>query len=143
LVNSRIVYIKSNFYRKNSFNIVLEINMTEKEKLLRYGIKMNWRICKVVESNYIKKCYNCSGFGHYSSQCRNEAACNNCAGSHLSRECREKDVYCINCIKVNAKFEMKHDTKHTARDQQCPCYIRAKQIQQYQSEMGFDRKTKP
>ena len=80
--------------------------------------------CKVYDSVFTLRCYNCQEYGHHSKDCKNEANCGFCAEKHETRSCgyslAEDPMLssCINCIR--AKHE---DHKHEANCFTCPVYL--------------------
>jgi len=44
------------------------------------------------------QCFRCCGYGHIAKNCRVEARCGHCCGSHETRSCDQKDqAICSNC----------------------------------------------
>lgn len=53
----------------------------------------------------IKQCFKCQGWGHITSVCAKQARCGHCAGSHDTRDCKEKDKkQCVNCKGQHASW---------------------------------------
>ena len=79
-------------------------------------------VCKVYDSFYILRCYNCQQFGHHSRDCKNSAKCGFCAAAHETRSCTVKAdplaASCTNCVEANNT-----DHKHSANDPKCPQLI--------------------
>ena len=80
------------------------------------------RICKVYDSFFVLRCYNCQQYGHHSAKCDKTTVCGFCAGTHETRQCNKKNdsktACCHNCKSLN-----KEDINHTAGDTQCPIFI--------------------
>ena len=77
--------------------------------------------CNVRDSFYIKRCYNCQAFGHYSSECNNSTVCGHCAGSHETRSgtCNDSIPYgCVNCKGAGEK-----DFCHPAYSTTCKVHM--------------------
>lgn len=135
----RKVYTKDN-YSGRTVNIIIEIKVEDRDKVLRHGVNIGWERCRVVESMWVKRCFKCSGYGHSGFQCRSELACSYCAGKHTFSECQTRKSECINCMKFNVNYGGNLNTKHDARDKMCPCYIRIVKSRQYQEDLGYEFK---
>ena len=85
-------------------------------------IKHNFEIYKVVDNIYVKRCYNCFGFNHNASDCKNAMACPRCAGNHKSDQCQSQFKRCVNCMKVNENLNLSLDTNHESWDKRCHVY---------------------
>lgn len=77
-------------------------------------------------------CMNCCGFGHIAKYCKDKSCCYRCGKEHSGKECTQESLDCINCKKM--KFDPE-DTKHTARDYQCPIY--QKKLKQYRNQVNY------
>ena len=80
------------------------------------------RACKVYDSFFVLRCFNCQQFGHHSRDCTsNHPVCGFCAGSHETRSCdRSAPECCVNCKRNNKAPD---DTKHAAFDpSSCPIF---------------------
>lgn len=79
-------------------------------------------VCKVYDSFYILRCYNCQQFGHHSRDCENNVKCGYCAADHETRGCSVKadplSASCTNCVESENS-----DHKHSANDPKCPLLI--------------------
>ena len=62
------------------------------------------RVCKVYDSFFVLRCYNCQSFGHHSKECTETAVCGHCGNNHQTRNCdRKADAAtscCSNCKKA-------------------------------------------
>lgn len=113
----------------NLSNIIIEINPKVHNEIMKTRkIKHVWEIVRVVDSIYVRRCYNCMGFNHNAADCKNRMACGDCAGNHSSKECKINVKKCINCVKANermnadsqAKFKL--DENHSAWSSECSMY---------------------
>ena len=68
---------------------------TLNRNFIRIGFE-EYRICLPGYSK-TKICMNCARLGHTQGNCRNEAACIKCAGSHRGDDCKARDEKCLNC----------------------------------------------
>lgn len=79
-------------------------------------------VCKVYDSFYVLRCYNCQQFGHHSNECKNAVKCGFCAATHETRSCTVKadplSASCTNCIESKNP-----DHKHQANDPKCPLLV--------------------
>lgn len=78
-------------------------------------------------------CFNCAGFGHVAKYCKELQCCHKCsANNHTGNECTAADLKCPNCCKMKYKEE---DSKHSARDTNCPIY--QKRIINYKNQVNY------
>lgn len=85
-------------------------------------VKHHFEVYKVVDSIYIRRCYQCWGFNHQRSECRNNLACAKCSGDHDARQCTESIKKCINCIKFNERTGSKLDINHDVWSSKCDVF---------------------
>lgn len=83
---------------------------------------INWERYPVYEDISIQRCYNCQEFYHKNDACPNEKKCEYCSGSHSLKDCPKVQKKCTNCVKANAKFNLKYNVDHEASDSKCPAY---------------------
>lgn len=107
--------------RSNGTVIITEVNAETREKLLEIGkVKIGWKICK----DYIRilRCFKCCGYYHFAKDCIKNETCGNCAGQHLTKECRNQEKKCVNCDKIK-NFKIKNlNANHLAYDSNCSYY---------------------
>ena len=61
--------------------------------------------CKIYDRAFVKRCFKCQRFGHFSDKCENDPKCAECGGDHETRDCTNKDadgnnihpLKCVNC----------------------------------------------
>lgn len=81
-------------------------------------------------------CFKCCGFGHVAKYCVKEDICFKCSKKHSAKTCEETEYQCVNC------FLMRYtETKHNARDWDCPVYKkkleRTRQYVSYNTNENF------
>lgn len=105
---------------------VIELRPEHRVELLKKNrVNIEWMACRVDDHVSIRQCFNCMGFGHIASSCKNKACCPFCAGEHLSKDCESrKNLKCVNC--QAAKYA---SVKHSALDK-VKCVILRKKIEQ-------------
>ena len=95
---------------------------------LKYAIEKNSNrmfvglfSCRVYEQHFIKRCFNCQGYGHMKGECVKDIACAKCGGAHdtQSNTCEPGKIACVNCIR-HSKGNVE---SHSASSPQCPCFI--------------------
>lgn len=95
---------------------------------------INFDLVKVHVQEYfnLALCYNCAGFGHVAKHCKEKQCCHRCGGEHHSSECTTDSLKCPNCTKLKYNQELCH---HSARDKQCPVFI--KKLSQFQGQINY------
>lgn len=64
----------------------------------RQKVNIGWSACRVNDHVTVLQCYKCQRFGHLANNCTNAACCCHCAGEHISKDCKSKNVLrCVNC----------------------------------------------
>ena len=84
--------------------------------------------CRVYDSFFVLRCYNCQKLGHHSSDCKLDQVCGHCAKDHKTSDCPTRNdplsARCANCTtRGDAKSEA--DLKHPASDSTCPLMVEA------------------
>lgn len=63
--------------------------------------KISWHHFRTQKTSQVKQCYNCQGFGHYSSDCGLKNRCVKCVDEHSPGKCVKvkgtDDAVCCNC----------------------------------------------
>lgn len=117
--------IKKKNNKFGDIDIVLEVNIEAFDRILEAGkVKFGWKICAVVHHVHITRCFNCCGFSHISTQCKNKQACGRCGKGHKTSDCKQKKEECINCKSVSIKYKLKLDTNHNAYSHKCPTLMK-------------------
>lgn len=111
-------------------NLILETDGETYNKIMQEGrLHLGWSSCKVVDNIYVRRCYNCYGFNHNASECRNKTVCSQCSSdNHLSKDCKSVEKKCINCVSTNKSLNMRLESDHEAWSNECPVYKRKLQI---------------
>lgn len=107
---------------KNVFQAVLQVDaLAFKRSVGSTRVFVGYDCCAVYDALEVVRCFNCCGFHHISSRCKNRAVCPRCAGEHLLKDCKSQILKCVNCFNVNKLLpEVAFD--HAAWDHACPSY---------------------
>lgn len=124
------------YYMKNmdSYGTIIEVDtktfnaMMEQEK-----INIRWNVCKVAECVNVLRCFNCCGYNHKSTMCKNKKACLRCGGEHLIKDCKSNQSKCINCKIAGEKLKIKLDLNHPVWSRSCPILQKKVDIQRKQT----------
>lgn len=112
------------------FNAIIVLEEEDYIKVMKEGkVCVNWDRCRIFEYISIRKCYNCWGFKHIASKCKNEVACAKCGQNHDTKECKSEEVKCVNCVRSNKLYGLKYDGNHDCRDTVCPVYLKQIEIE--------------
>ena len=109
--------------KRNTRNVVIEVNSHTRKKIMNSRMKIGWVICRVDDYLHVNRCFKCSRFNHRLTDCRREETCSLCTGKHKLRECTSSpnDYKCINCITYNKYNHSKTIcTNHSSLDKNCP-----------------------
>lgn len=109
------------------FNMVMQTNGATFNKIMEEGkLKMKWKLCKVVDNIYIRRCYKCYGFSHDSKTCTApDIACSKCSLPHLNKDCKATEEKCINCVNTNKRIKgVNLQENHHVWSQECQVYKR-------------------
>ena len=79
------------------------------------------RVCKVYDSFFVLRCYNCQEFGHHSKDCNKTSVCGHCSDLHQTRNCEKKNDTTVVCCS-NCKKEGETDIRHSANSVDCPLF---------------------
>ena len=74
--------------------------------------------CKTYDKYHVIQCFRCQGFGHRSTDCREEQVCVKCGQNHRLQQCQNEAMKCINCSKDNLQ-----QTEHWANSVKCPKHV--------------------
>lgn len=127
---------------KSGFMAILEVDAELFRSIMDHGkLKIKWNICKVFECLDILRCYQCLGFNHKSVDCRsvkgNVQVCAACGGDHKERDCKSKEMRCINCVRANEKLGLKLDINHKAFDRECTVLM--KQLERRRERIDYHK----
>lgn len=122
--DARVVAVFENpRFKYNKFNAILEVDVPTFNNLMKVEkINIGFDRCPVVDALHILRCFKCKGFGHKSTECKNEENCSKCSEHHRTAECTSKDIRCVNCLKMNEDRKMSLDVNHEAFSSQCTVY---------------------
>lgn len=111
------------FMCKASGEVILRVSPGIRHKLKQKGcIDIGSKSYKVSDKLYIKRCYRCHQFGHFSSKCAsNEQKCGHCNKSHSFSNCPDRNdpskARCVNCLRSKL---FKEESIHRPTDLKCP-----------------------
>ncbi|XP_055604684.1 uncharacterized protein LOC129752919 [Uranotaenia lowii] len=90
------------------------------------NLNIGWNRCTVHEHVDVRRCYRCSEYGHYATNCTKPQSCPICAEAHLLTECNATIEKCANCVAFNRvqnrPEQLALETSHSARSTNCPIY---------------------
>lgn len=116
---------------KSRFMAIVETDPITHNRILDKGkLSVGWSMCRVFDYVAVLKCYNCWGYNHKASECKNGKKCLKCASSaHSVDQCVDEEWKCANCVDANASLELKLDTRHSPLSMECPCLQRKVELQ--------------
>lgn len=83
---------------------------------------IGWERCPAYEDISVPQCFNCSGFYHKNTNCKNKTICAFCGGEHSKSECQKRIKKCSNCENANQKYKTEYPVNHEADSKECPSY---------------------
>lgn len=89
--------------------------------LVKDGLTLGFRHCRVRPHTSIRRCLRCQAFDHLTGKCSNPNYCPICGERHEPRDC-EKAPRCINCLHSNRHRGTNYPTDHSASDFSCHSY---------------------
>lgn len=111
--------------KNGNVDIILEVNIECFDNMMTAGkVKLGWKMCNVVHHVHITCCYNCCGFSHISTGCKNNLACGKYGLAHKTSHCKRKKVECVNCKSISEKLKIKLDCDHYAFSHKCPTLLK-------------------
>lgn len=120
--------VKFKHKSKNVWNLILEVNNLTYDRIMKeQKIHLASGRYNVYNDFNISLCTKCCKYGHTRKKCKNDNLnfCTYCAGSHLSRDCRnQEEKQCKICCDFNSKHTGDpRNTKHSCTEfQSCPSY---------------------
>jgi hypothetical protein len=102
--------------KRNTRNLVVEMNAQTRTQVLQNKLNLEWMICKIDDYVSVNRCFRCSCYNHRHTECKSEEACPLWAGKHKLKACTASrtEYKCINCVTYNTYTrDMKtHETAH-------------------------------
>ena len=125
----KILFMKPPNSNYKSYQIVARVSPA-----VRYAIHNKWNklfigatSVRVHDRFYVKRCFKCNGFGHYTAKCNGSISCGICSEeNHESKDCPHNSEAaiahhkCINCKRGGKEYE-----NHNAASSKCPTYVLA------------------
>jgi hypothetical protein len=112
--------------KRETRNLVMEVNSETRKKIIQARIKLGWTICRADDYIVAKRCFHCSRYNHNFRDCRGEETCPLCTGSHKLKDCTaaKSDYKCINCLTYNRHHQTNQiDTAHSSLEKNCPSLL--------------------
>ena len=110
--------IKSNRYNKGLINIIVAVDTKTRNGLIEKGyLYVEWTKCKIADSYDVKRCYNCSVFGHLNTTYTKKVpVCSFCAEAHDTRLYTAHIQKCANCSNkiYKTNLDIKNITQSTS-----------------------------
>lgn len=137
----QVVCINRNEKRKsNQMSAILETDARAFDVLMKLErVTLGWERCRVTEAIDVRRCFNCSEYGHKAAACTKPSCCPKCSGDHKIGECKEDAEKCINCHHVNTKQQSSDDelldVTHPSWSSECPIY--QKQLKKARQRIDF------
>lgn len=108
--------------RRQIFQCIIEVDIRSYRSALSSGqVFVGYDGCSVYDAVEVRRCFNCSGFNHTSSNCKQKIACPRCSGDHAVTDCKSETLKCINCFNVH-KTSPDTAYNHAAWDRGCRVY---------------------
>ncbi|XP_062699458.1 uncharacterized protein LOC134284518 [Aedes albopictus] len=110
---------------ENEYSLICEVDAKTFELVMRKGkLNIDFERCRVMESVNLFRCFKCCGFGHKSTECKNNLHCAKCAKSHDVKDCSSDQEFCVNCIYSNKERKTQFDINHSSWSVDCPIYLK-------------------
>lgn len=132
-----IHFYENSRFRYKQYNAVIEVDKDTYGCLLTAKkVNVKFDRCFVVPAINVLRCYQCGEFGHMSTECKNNATCSKCSGSHKTSDCTSTVLKCVNCLKMNKNRSAKLDVNHPAFSTECEIF--RKLYEQKKSSLHFN-----
>lgn len=121
----KIVYMYPLRENKKQRSCVIELKPEQRKALLtKSRVYIDWKSCRISDHVSLLQCFKCLKFGHTAGECKGEACCGFCAGSHATNTCRNKaNLRCKSCISSNLTTNLNHSAYDRSK-----CPIMRKQL---------------
>lgn len=108
-------------------NIIVETNIKTFKYLMKKGkICFDLMMIHVDELIDTPVCFKCTKLGHVAKHCTEKTEkCYKCGGNHAGNNCGSSKLNCANCEAAKISADMR---KHSARDKNCPVYIKRLEV---------------
>lgn len=97
---------------------------------------IGWERCPVYEDISVPQCFNCNGYYHKNTNCKNKTVCAYCGDEHNKNECQKRIKKCNNCENANQKYKTDYALNHEADSKECPSYMYHIQILKNKIDYG-------
>lgn len=115
----KVTYVQKK--RSGSKTIFCDCSPSAFNKLINMKkIYIGWERYPVYENLDVPRCFQCQGFYHKKSDCKNKVVCGKCSEEHDTSECPKQVKRCMNCLTANEKYKTNHNTQHESTDLECP-----------------------
>lgn len=137
----KVIEVKPTRKRSDIFQTVVQIDAATYNNIMSIGkgkLFLGYDVCDVFDAIEIKRCFKCSGFSHYSKQCKCQRYyCPKCCENHPVKECKSSILKCINCVKYNEEKSTSHNINHAAWDSDCFSYLQ--KVNEFKSSLLFSK----
>jgi len=73
--------------KRNTGNLVLEVNAQPRRQMVQNKLKLEWMICSIDNYVSVNRRFKRSRYNHRHTECKSEETCPLCAGRHKLKEC--------------------------------------------------------
>lgn len=111
--------------------VVLEVSARARRAFLKDRVSLGWQSLYAEDHFTVEQCFKCYGYGHRAANCSEKSQhCGKCGSvEHIFKDCKSDTEKCIACVRHNqSKRGPAVDTKHDAKNPNCPSLIRAKNL---------------
>lgn len=117
---------------QTTFQALIELDGKSYQSILsNQFLYVGYDSCKVFDGTEILRCFNCCGFNHVASHCKNKRICPRCTQDHEVKKCQSTALKCINCVNANKiNNDVKYD--HAAWDTS-NCFVYKQKLEQFKS----------
>ena len=124
--------------KRETRNLLLEVDSGTRKKLIQARIKLGWAICRVDDYIVAESCFRCNRYNHKFRDCKGEETCPLCTGSHKLRDCiaTKSEYKCINCLVYNRHYQTNQiDIAYSSLDKCCPSLLAV--IEKYKQKADY------
>ena len=109
--------------KRNTGNLVVEVNAQTRRQMVQNKIKLEWTICSIDDYVSVIRCFKCSWYNHRHTECKSEETCPHCAGKHKLKGCTASraEYKCTDCMTYNKHNQNRSiNEDHSSLDRKCP-----------------------